>query len=203
MLSWTKIAQLSVFLLIVALGWIAYQMRDSIVGTVSQVTTQKTENIVITTIPKKTMQVIDNIVTQSDLIVGITVVNVNFQRNLRTIVYSSIDNIGLKMEYAQAYGSSQELPLFNSDVTNNKRLVGIINGEFICSPYAETIVGQTQPETRKYVNTICISGIPPYYGSFSGIVSIYLKRQPTSEEVDQVRAISRNISVLVYESGTK
>lgn len=202
-LSWTKIAQLSVFLLIVALGWTAYVLRDNILGTFTQTIIQKTDAIIITSIPTKTTHVIDNIVRQSDLIIGITIVNVNFQRNLRTIVYSSIEDPDLTTEYLQAYGNSQELPLFNSDVTNNKRLVGIINGEFICSPYSETVVGQIHPVTRKYVNTTCISGIPPYYGAFSGIVNIYLKREPTSEEIDQVRVISRNISVLVYESRTK
>jgi predicted lactoylglutathione lyase len=203
-LSWKKIAQLAAFLFVIVFGWLTFEMRESIYNFAVQSRIQKNHpSNVLTKLSKKSITEIDNIVSQSQLIVGISVVNVDFQKNLRTIVYVSIDDPKFKEEYTSAYGATTTLPLFNTDVLNNKRLVGIINGEFICNNYADTIQAQTAPGTKKYVSSVCISGIPPYYGAFSGIVNIYLNRQPTSEEVDQIRVISRNISVLVYDSDFK
>ena len=201
-LSWKKIAQLAAFLFVVVLGWATFEMRDPIYNFIVQSRIQKSQPSVLSSISKKTASVIDSMVIQSPLIIGISIVNVDFQRNLRTIIYTSIDNNGLKTEYDKVYVSAS-LPLFDTNVSNNKRLVGIINGEFICSPYADTVSAETAPTTKKYIQTVCISGIPPYYGAFSGIVNIYLTRQPTPEEVDQIRVLSRNISVLVYDTDFK
>lgn len=202
-LSWKKIAQLAVFLFVIVLGWATFEMREPIYNFIVQTRIQKSQPSLLTALSKKTTTIIDNIVTQSDLIAGISIVNVDFQKNLKTMVYVSIDDPRLKAEYVRAYGTATSLPLFSTDVLNNKRLVGIINGEFICSSYAETVAAQTAPETKKYVSTVCVSGIPPYYGAFSGIVNIYLHRIPTQEEVDQIRVMSRNISVLVYDTDFK
>lgn len=201
-LSWKKIAQLAAFLFVIVSGWVTFEMREPIYNFIVQSRIQKSQPSVLSSISKKTASVIDSMVIQSPLIIGISIVNVDFQRNLRTIIYTSIDDNGLKAEYDKVYVSTS-LPLFDTNVSNNKRLVGIINGEFICSPYADTVSAETAPATKKYIQTACISGIPPYYGAFSGIVNIYLTRQPTPEEVDQIRVLSRNISVLVYDSDFK
>jgi len=203
-LSWKKIAQLSVFIFIIVFGWLTFEMRESIytyITTESLFKAHKTN--ILSVLSKKTTNEIDSTVNQSSLIVGISVINVDFQRNLKTIVYVSIDDKHFKEEYSSAYGSLATLPLFDTDVLNNKRLIGVINGEFVCHDYTDTIQAQTAPSTKKYVSSVCVSGIPPYYGVFNGIINIYLNKQPTPEEIDQIRAISRNISVLVYESDVK
>jgi hypothetical protein len=203
-LSWKKIAQLSVFIFIVVFGWATFELRESIYTYVTTESLFKSGKLpILSILSKKTTTEIDSTVAQSSLIVGISVINVDFQRNLKTIVYVSIDDKKFKEEYSSSYGSLATLPLFDTDVLNNKRLIGVINGEFVCHDYSETIQAQAAPSTKKYVSSVCISGIPPYYGVFNGIVNIYLSRQPTSEEIDQIRAISRNISVLVYDTDIK
>jgi hypothetical protein len=101
-----------------------------------------------------------------------------------------------------------EIPLFNSDPINNVRMSKLINGEFICDPFKDTIAYKLAPATNKsvvtnIVSTVCANGIPPTYGRFTGIVSVYLKTVPTQEENDRIRTLSRDLSLGIYERDLK
>jgi len=202
-LTWKKIAQLMVFLFIVALAWAAYENRSSVYNFVGR------SNIsglvpITQTLSNRTTAEIDALVEKSDLINGIQITIVDFQKNTRYIVYTSVDNKDLKNVYLRIPSSSGfDTPLFNADLMNNQLLVSLINGEFICHPYGITLEAKMSPETLKYINVVCANGIPPYYGRFSGIVSVYTRRSPTSEEVDQIRTLSKNLALTIYDRDFK
>ena len=133
-----------------------------------------------------------------DLIVGLQVTQANFQRNTRHIIYTSIDDDDLKKIYDIFVKSIiGDLPLFNGDSSNDDRLSKIMNGEIVCLPFAETLPAKLAPAATKRVNTICASSIPPGYGRMTGILTIYLKSKPTDIEIDQLRVLSRNVSILL------
>jgi hypothetical protein len=197
-LTWTKISQLVVFLIIVALSWAAYESRQPIYNYVTK--TKLANSSPPVKLSKSTKDEIVNSVEKSQLIIGIQVTVVDFPKNSREVIFTTTDSPDLRSIYDNFEKSNIfEFPLFNADVANNKRLVSLINGEFVCSPFEETLGFRILPEAGKHVRYVCAVGIPPFYGKFSGIVSIYLNRQPTSEEVDQIRNLSKNISSLIYE----
>jgi hypothetical protein len=198
-LSWQKIAQLTVFFFLVGLAWATYENRQLIYNFASQPRLSR-HTPTIATLSKTTTDEIDVIVKKSVLIVGIQVILVDFQRNTRHALYSSIDNVELKATYeAYAQGSFGEMSLFNNDLLNNRRLVDLINGDFVCTPFADTAGAKILPAATKYINTTCSVGIPPFYGKFTGIVHVYTSRQPTPEEVDQIRTMSKNLSSNIFD----
>lgn len=197
-LTWTKLAQLTVFLVIVALAWAAYESRESLYNYVTR--TKISTSVYFVKVSKHTSESIKATVDKSPAIVGAQIAIVDFQKNTREVVYTHTDNPELKKIYEDfEKNNAFDLPLFNADVANNKRLVELINGEFVCTPYAETIGYRLVPESGKYIITVCSVGIPPFYGKFSGIVSIYINKALTAEEVDQLRILAKTISTAVYE----
>jgi hypothetical protein len=147
---------------------------------------------------------IDSAVGRSELIVGIQITFVDFQRNVRVVAYSNIDNPQLKELYNKfSINSISDVPLFNEDEKNNRRLVELINGEFVCYPFKDTLAGKLVPEAERHISVLCANGIPPRYSKFTGIVSIYLSREPTIEELDQVRTLSKMLGTEVYDHDLK
>lgn len=143
---------------------------------------------------------IEHMLRQADLIVGIQVSIIDFNKNTRKTIYVGIDDDNLKLIYQQYIQSSiTDLPLFNSDVENNVRISRLINGEFVCVSFKDTSAYSVLPNVAPLVDTICSNAIPPYYGKFTGILSIYLKRQPTTLELDQLRTLSKSMSLSIFE----
>ena len=198
-LSWQKIAQLTVFFFLVGLAWATYENRQIIYNFASQPRLSR-HTPVIQSLSKTTTEEIDSIVKKSVLIVGIQVLIVDFQRNTRHSLYTSIDNTELKIAYeTYSQGSFAEISLFNNDLINNRRLVDLINGDFVCSPFTDTIGAKLVPTATKYINTTCSVGIPPFYGKFTGIVHVHTSRQPTPEEIDQIRTMSKNLASNIFD----
>jgi hypothetical protein len=182
----------------VALAWATYESRNSIYNYITR--SKISNNSHPVKLSRSSTEEIIKSVGKSQLIVGIQVFVVDFQRNAREVIFTTSDVPELKLIYENFEKSNIfEFPLFNADIANNKRLVSLINGEFACNPFKETIGYKILPEASKHIEYVCAVGIPPFYGKFSGIVSIYLNRQPTVEEVDQIRNLSKNISSLIYE----
>lgn len=198
-LTWKKNLQLTVFLLISGLAYATFENREAIYNFASQ-TKISTKPPISKKLSKEITDKIDLAVNKSELIIAIQVTIVDFQRNIRYPIYTYTDNADLREIYFRFLDNSiTELPLFNTDVNNNRRLVELINGEYICNPFEETIGAKLLPEVGRFISNVCANGIPPYYGKFSGIVSIYVRRPPTTEEIDQIRTLSRVLSVEIYD----
>lgn len=203
-LSWEKILQVAVLLVILLLSWAAFENRESIYNFVNQ-KKLATSNQKNTSLSKKTIEEINSSVTRSNLIIGIQVVIVDFQSNSRTVVHTYADNNELLQAYNRYATSNitQEIPLFNSDESNNNRVIALINGEFLCYEFGDSIGAKYAPETIDYIHTVCSNGIPPFYGRFTGMIAVYLAKKPTVEEIDQVKTLSKRLSSLIYENDLK
>jgi len=202
-LTWTKLAQLAIFILLIGIAWGVFENRNIFyrIPSKSGFAAIPTSEIKLS---KSTVELLETTLKKSDLIVGIQVTVVDFNHNSRLVIYSGIDDPDLIKVYKN-YESSivGEIPLFNSDPVNNVRMSQLINGEFICNPYSETIANKLAPEGGKFVKTVCANGIPPYYGKFAGIISIYLKKPPTAEEVDQIRFLAKDMSAKIFDKDIK
>jgi hypothetical protein len=202
-LSWTKILQLAIVFSIIIVAWMSFENSTELYKYFSNPRFIKSMTVAAP-LSKRSLESIDQAVANSELIVGIQVFLVNFQTNTRSIIYSSADNTELKSIFANAIGSKiSYLPLFNTDPENNKTLVSVIDGDFICNKYDGSIIATVLPDTKSYIKSVCVTGIPPYYGKISGMISIFTNRPPTPEEVDQLRVLSRNLSTVIYNADLK
>lgn len=204
-LTWKKIAMFSVLMTVIGFSVAVFENRNAVYNFASPLWVKADIPLHNKRLSAGTISQIDAIVRKSDLIVGIQVVLVDFQRNTRTVVYTSIDDLGLKNIYMnfEKARTPVEIPLFTADIINNKRMVDLVNGEFICNDYKETIAAMIVPESIKYISTVCAGPVPPYYGRFSGILSVYLNREPTKIEIDQVRNISTSLGLVVFNNDIK
>lgn len=198
-LTWKKILQVSVFLFIAGISWAIFENRRDIYAYLfdQHWASAPSKSIKISAESKSS---IDYIVNKSNLIAGIQITLVNFDKNSRVVVYTYSDNENLKKLYVDFLERSiGDLPLFNEDSLNNMRISQLINGEFVCNPIEDTIIHKLVPDSSKSVTTVCAIGIPPIYGKFTGIFTIYLGRPPSKEEIDQLRLASRTLSKEIFE----
>ena len=202
-LTWTKLFQLTMFFVIVGLAFALYETRSIFIEYTKH---QRIGHYDSPTqvIGKTSKDEIDQIVTHSDLIVSVIISTVDFQKNTRHIIYKSSDDSNLRKIYENEDKKlSNDVPLFNNDTINNGRMVDLINGEFTCYPYNNSIDALLIPTTIPYADTVCSNGIPPFYGMFSGVVSVVTKRAPTATEVAQLREVTRNLASKIYERDIK
>lgn len=200
-LSWQKIFQLAVFLVIILSAWSIYETKGNILSQITPTGRQVKTLKSVKQISKGTMEIISNEVNKSELIVGVQISVVDFQKNTRGTVYMYIDDVNFQSIYNTYVAKGlNELPVFNDDVLSNKQMVGLINGEFICSPFIETMGYKVLSDANKYVQTVCVAGIPPYYGKFVGTVSVYTKRTPAPEDVDRIRGFAKKLATTIYET---
>jgi hypothetical protein len=200
-LTWKKLIQLTVFLFIIGLTWATYENREVIYGFASQKRIDPASPH-IQSLSRKTIEEIDAVSERSELIVGIQIALADFQKNQRSMIYTNVDSEHkeLKAIYAKsAMYSITDVPLFSGNVDDNRHLVNLINGEFICRPFSGTVTARVVPDAAEYIQFTCTNGIPASYGRFTGIIMVNLKRQPTPEEYEQIRSISRALATTIFE----
>lgn len=198
-LSWKKILQLAAFLFVISLALATYELRESIYNYANQTRLSKV-GPPVEKLSKKSIAEVDVVAKKASIIVGIQILVVDFQKNTRTPIYTTTSSPVLAAIYEEyAKNSISDAPLFTGDVINNRHVVELINGEFVCYPFSETMVSKVAPAAGKHIHSACAVGIPPYYGRFTGAVVIYTSRQPTPEDVDQIRTLSKTLSTAIYE----
>jgi hypothetical protein len=202
-LTWKKIAQFAVFVSIIVLVWVLYETRVTIYNFTGPARLATNVPPVLK-LSKKSIDELTAVVNRSELIIGIQVTVVDFQKNVRTVIFTFADDKNI-LEIYQEYERRGlvELPIFNNDVLNNKRMVELINGEFVCNPFNETMAYKIMPSASKYIAFVCANGIPPLYSKFTGLITVYTNRIPIAEEIDQIRTMSRNISSIIYDRDFK
>jgi len=149
---------------------------------------------------KSTIKQLDSAVNDHDFVVGSQIAKVDLDRNERSLLYTYIKDPVLKSMYESFVASriTISIPIFTKDDANNARMVKIINHEYVCSPYTSTITYKYMPSSTSYIATVCAVSIPPSYGNFKGIVALYLNREPTELEKDQIRILLKDVAEKLY-----
>jgi len=197
-LTWKKIFQLLVLIIIVSFAWAAFSTSDQILEFLKSDRVFP-HDISIKSLSPKTVAEIETLTSKADIIAGVNVTVVNFQRNARYIIYLDSRDRELKEIFVKSGIQNVELPVFTQNQYSNKRFISMINGEFVCNDYQPNMLAAEIPQSNTKIKHICATGIPPYYGRFIGLVGIFLNRVPTSEEVDQLRVLTKKLSLIVYE----
>lgn len=197
-LTWKKIGQIALLLFVIGIGWALYENTEQLTNFFK---TQKISTKQVDFLNRTTVSRLNSIIMETDAILGMHIATVDFKSNTRTVVYGKFNNEELEKMYINFSDRNidSKIPLFNDDEINNTRIISLINGEFSCYKYKDSIAARLAPEGIHIVDTTCSLGIPPFYGRFSGIVTVYLRNDPTSVEKDQIRTFLKGISEMVYQ----
>ncbi len=190
-LHWPKLTALSCFVvfLIFGIGFLTYTSNRHI-------STESSKKQISTRIMGK----IDTMVQGNPNIVAIQIASVNLPSNTRYNIYSVIRDSNLNHLYSVLTNSRvmDATPIFTEDDANNTRMTKVVNHEFICTPFKETVNYRSMPLAAEYVATVCDVSIPPSYGHFSGVIEIFLKVPPTELEKDVIRTTGRDLSANIF-----
>jgi hypothetical protein len=201
-LTWTKIIQTTILILILGISWGLWENRATIYNSLKVTARIETDNALVLNLSNTTIFLLDDTTAKmKSLIGGMQVVNVDFKKNSRSSSYFAFSDINLKTAFANYQASKiADVPLFTDSEVNNQRIINLINGEFICNDFKDTMAIKAIPRAADTITTICAISIPPYYGRFSGYMNIYLLRKPTVDETTAIRQIARDVSLKIYET---
>ena len=202
LLSWQKIIQTFVFIAILIAAWGMWENRVVIYNSVRVSAKVETNEPLYITLSQDSISYIEEIAKKSNSrIAGVQIVSVNFRKNTRITSYFSISEPILKSDYDTFLRNKiTDTPLFVENETNNQILINLINGEFICSDFKDTIAVKLFPNAQSKILTICSVSIPPYYGRFSGYMNMYLYKKLSADDVIFIKQLSRDISLRIYEN---
>ena len=197
-LTWKKIFQIFLLFLVLGIGFAAYENTESLTNFFN---TKKISEQNVIRLSRSTVTQLDKLISDSGTIMGMHIATVDFRNNTRTVVYGKFNHPDLdKIHLAyQERDIDVKIPLFNDDAMNNNRIVSLINGEFVCYTFKDSIAFKLAPDALSYVTSTCSLSIPPFYGKFSGIVTVYINKDLSPVELGQMRSFLQRISIIVYE----
>lgn len=155
-----------------------------------------------TSVPNHVQTMIDSTAARSNIIVGVQIAKVDLQKNIRYIAYTSIKEPAAKKAYSNFMldNITIEIPAFTKNHIQNSRMLSMINHEFVCYPFTDTVSYELIPELGKHIKAVCAMPIPVEVGKFAGYVAVFLSREPTDTERDLIRIESGIISSQAYEA---
>lgn len=191
-ISWTKSSIFIILILSVIIGNVYVYLRFFNVGSFS----------LKTNVPVPIQEAIDSTVARNPLIVGAQIIRVDLKKNVRYILYSSLKDAAVKKLYLGfvADNITLEVPIFTKNAVQDAIILSIINHEFVCYPFTNTISYKLVPALADHIKTVCSTTIPVQYGNFEGFVAVFLSREPTATEKDLIQIESKIISGLAYEA---
>lgn len=131
---------------------------------------------------------------------GIQVVRTDVKRNSRAIIYAYQIDDELRKIFSSFIRNriTMEIPLFSDNFSQNVRTIRMMDHQFECVPYVDTLTYEYVPESAKFITTACSISIPPAYGEFKGILVVTLKRTPSDLEEMIVKETLIDLSNKIY-----
>jgi len=130
--------------------------------------------------------------------VGIMIIRADIQTNERHIIYSYIadpETRKLFTDFFQNKTVTPAQPLFvKGDDKINNRIVRLINHQYDCSPWTDLIGSKFVPASMSTITSACGVAIPPSYGAFDGMVTIFLSKEPTDADRILLGTVLKDIS---------
>lgn len=94
------------------------------------------------------------------------------------------------------------LPIFNTNHKNTQQMIGVLNNEFVCTPFSDTIHYTRISVLTPPLVSMCQLAIPlPQFGMFAGILSIGLTTIPTKDQQDALKLEASRIAVTLFLRG--
>ena len=148
-------------------------------------------------ISESSKQQLRGLIKDGSIINMVMVTEIDLQKNRRTAKYWELVS-ELEPQVRKQAEALLPQPVFDYDANNTRQMVGVLNNEFVCSRFEETILNRHFPYMAKEVPVICRIAIPPFYGRFVGTLTVGLQAPPSKEELDAIRIEAARLAVEIY-----
>lgn len=197
-ISLKKILTWALAALVCIVSFTVYENRDAVTNLAvhgrSSSYSQTTVTFKVTDLSKSRVKAM----TTDDAVAAIVVMNADIRNNRRIPVYWYAPDQSIQTKLTELFSDRfGGFPLFTSDEKNNENVVGVINGEFSCAPYDKGYEA-VYPSMAHRFPFICQTSLPPYYGAFSGYITVALNRAPLPAELDALKIETLNLSTDIY-----
>lgn len=197
-ISLSKVAMWSIAAILGIIFYTVYENRTILLALVSD-PVQTNQVGLSYEVGTETQRIIKERVSSDARIAGVEVFSTDLRLNEARSLYFYGPHSALNAvdETARQSGNAR-LPIFTGSEESNVEMIKMINGQFSCVKYANSIQGRLYPETKKGIDTICRASVPSYYGYFSGYISVMLTTDPGSEYKSQLKLMIEKLSTDVY-----
>ena len=132
-------------------------------------------------------------------IIGISVMSTDLRLNeAKSIFFFGDDPLLVRIDDESRRSSNNRLPLFTNFDDSNADVIKLINGQFFCSKFSDTILSRIYPELNTNVKMVCRSSIPSYYGYFSGFVGVFVNENLSPEKQLALKIATEKIATDIY-----
>lgn len=173
----------------------AYEQREQLVEAAGGAVTPTTHFKVSTEMQDRIRVMVNN----SSLITTITVLEANLKINERDIVFRYGDDPSVNDNWEREYSKNGTIqPIFTRDSGNNAQMVALVNGEFNCYKFSDTVNKDIVPQNERRTPVVCRISLPPYYGEFAGYLGFALSRTPSPAEQDELQLEARRLANEIF-----
>jgi hypothetical protein len=140
---------------------------------------------------------------EEPLIVGVAAVEVDLAKNTRRTVFFQASLSALQRvwdDYLTRRAPPPAVFSASSPAQQNERMAHVINGNFDCRPFRDTVGFKYYPEAENFAPWICSISVPPGFtgGDFSGFITFYLTREPEDAEMKKMTKNAIELSALIH-----
>lgn len=197
-ISLNKVVLFSLFILLGIVLYTAYENHGRIL-TAFEPAAAHNHSSQTFSVGENTKKEINSLVTSDEQIIGLAVMSSDLRMNESQTVYFFGDQQLLAGAFdAASKSGSNRLPLFTADETSNNEIIKLINGQYSCVKFDSTMISKIYPELSASIKGMCRSGIPSYYGYFSGFVGVFLSTYPSPERQAQLKLLTDKLANDIY-----
>jgi hypothetical protein len=98
----------------------------------------------------------------------ISIIEVDLRRNTRFPRFFFVEDIENSRVIQDELSTLLPQAVFDMDPKNTKQLVSVLQNEFSCVRFQDTVYQRFVPEVGKKTPVICRIAIPPFYNKFAG-----------------------------------
>jgi hypothetical protein len=154
------------------------------------------------TLSDQTKRELQSTVNDDTLLTATTIITVDLIRNKRipAYFYSKIPQMQAAWNKF-ASGGFDKITAFGNEELDNARLTNIMNGNFDCRRFKDTIAMSLYPDAEPYGPVLCSMPIPSGFdssGDFVGLIGFFLKREPTDQEKKILTKTAIDASSMIY-----
>lgn len=146
----------------------------------------------------KTKKTIKEEVDRHPWVTWMVITEMDLGSNLKNFKYWYNEDQDAMQKFLYSLKQPTSNQIFDFDKNHTEQTVKILQNDFICNNFEDTIFSNHSPELRSQADNVCSIAIPPFYGRFVGVLTIGVKGPITNDVKFSVRAIAANIAATIY-----
>jgi hypothetical protein len=197
-ITFGKVALWVIAILLSGVSFTVYENRNRIFANITESVVTNQVGLTFVT-SQETEAMIKTQVLADRAIIGIVVMSADLRLNeAKSIYFFGDDPILIQVDAESKKASNNRLPLFANLDDSNADMIKLINGQFTCTKFSDTLLSRIYPELNSSVKMMCRASIPSYYGYFSGFVGVFLGENLSPEKLAQLKVITDKIATEIY-----